>query len=198
MLTTLRVHGKVGVDQVSQFNHICQVIAEQGYEVRIVFNTSWNSRGVENIQADLVDAGFTHPSMLWGTTATNEGGGYLVRRWFDEHPEFIGCPYLILDDGTRGYDELWCRLIYTNYKAGLTGREAEISVQIVKRGIDQTQERLQAIQNIHHWCEKFYERTRVSNEWTDEKAARVLRERYDLIGRVAFDPDFMKKARLEA
>ena len=162
-------------------------------DLEIVLNSAWNAFGVEKVRADFKAAGFETPKSIIGTTARNCGGGFPVRKYLIDN-DIEGIPYIIIDDGTHNYGEMWCRLARCDGRKGFTTevlRRAEDLVFKCARPLEQRDREMAASFILEHtvWLSKA--------SWLSEEQKRhYIAADFDIATHCLTTPDFMEAAML--
>ncbi len=84
--------------------------------LKVVFNTAWNIKPLDEMRHLFIEAGFRHHSgRLLDQTDSSEGGQAPIQRWFKKHGNQR---YAILDD-TSNYEAMTCNLVQCSHLSGL-------------------------------------------------------------------------------
>jgi hypothetical protein len=165
------------------------------YQYRIVFNTSWNARSMDEMRDLFVQAGFKgHPDMLHGQTNSCAGGGNPVRQYLLDH-DLVGSPFIIIDDETHNYDELWCRLIQCDGTKGFDDKAQNAANELIWKAVkpNNDRDRRIAIEHLTEECFRLAQRT----PWLKpEQREKYLRRTLDLMAQCHLVEDFLTAAML--
>lgn len=124
-------HGKISEENVVNLNSLISSVGADN--VKVVFNTAWNCHSLEKMIFFLEEKGFRYSKCLFSQTEGCAGGGKLVRDWLLKN-DYVGSPYVIVDDGTN-QGVSFGRYVHCDPKVGLTNYDAWIGANILKSGI---------------------------------------------------------------
>lgn len=185
-------HGKIEKAFIKRLNEFCR--GGWHHHIHIVFNTAWNERPTEAICADLVAHGFQYPHMVFGQTDSCGGGGDPIRRWLKTH-DAVGSKYVIFDDSTRNYGEMWGRLVWIKGGQGLRQKDVNKALDILWRDIEEARERERTVTHLVERVTWLAAETPWLSRQDREKA---IYETLDLIGHILTMENFLEAAYLKA
>jgi len=168
------------------------------WEFRVVFNSAWNIHSMKDMVAAFVKAGFGHHShCLFDQTNSSHGGGGPVRDYLTENG-LVGHPFMIIDDETRDYGEMWCRLIRCDGKRGFDVNRVKAAIDLfykVTRRPNEDRDRGLAVSHLIEHCHWLAAET----PWlTAEQRKGYISADLDLVAHCLTVPEFRVKAMLEA
>lgn len=162
-----------------------------GRQCRIVINSAWNAKGLDEVTDRLAEAGLD-PTLIHDTTGSYQGGGEPVRRYLIEN-DLVGSPYLILDDSAHNYFEMWCRLVKVDGNKGFD-KGAAVAFDSVLwdcwRGLPERKERQKAVQAILEECDQL---SKAKHLPADDKPS-AIKALTDLLPYILTVPRFRKRA----
>jgi hypothetical protein len=184
-------HGKLNPELVG---HIGRLIQRHRFDTQIVFNTAWNTNTLDEMKVMFTAAGFKHPECLVGQTSSTRGGGHPIREYLIEN-DLIGTPFIIIDDSTHDYGEMWCRLIACNGSKGFDKIALkEATEQMWHSSPNESRDRHAAIDRLLRDCHRLARRC----PWlTDEQRQGYIRRNLNLIEHCLLVPDFLVAAYLK-
>lgn len=183
---------KLGIEKalVAELNLLLSIWSTHTY--RIVFNTAWNIHTMDYMRATLAAAGFKHPKYLHDQTSSTAGGGGPVRQYILDH-NLIGEPFIIIDDSTHDYGEMWCRLLHIDGTKGLTKATRQQAGDLIWRACSphENRDRKQAVNGLMAECWRLANHT----PWLDpSQREKEIRLTLDLMAHCLTVPDFLGAA----
>jgi len=184
-------HGKLDPKLVANLNTLMV-----SRNLQVVFNSAWNVYGIEQLRKDFVTAGLTRPMDLIDTTARYSGGGDLVRKYLIEH-DLVGTPFIIIDDGTQNYGEMWCRLAVCDGRKGFNNEvlaRADFLAGKCWQPDEERDRKMAATYLMEHamWLA-------FKTKWlTIEQRQHYIAASFEIATHCLTDPDFMEDAMLVA
>jgi len=161
--------------------------------LQIVFNTAWNLHPLNDMRDWLVDAGFEHPKRLHGQTAACSGGGNLVRRYLTDN-DLVGTPFIIIDDSSHDYNEMWCRLIKCQGRRGFDEDRRRLANDLIwkARAPVEQRDRKLAVSALVDNCFTLSK----ANYLSEEDKEKSIRLNLDLATHCMLSTDFLVRAHL--
>lgn len=184
-------HGELNPELVG---HLGQLLQRHRFDAQVVFNTAWNTNTLDEMKAMFTAAGFKHPEVLVGQTSSNAGGGHPIREYLIWN-DLIGTPFIIIDDSTKDYGEMWCRLIVCDGSKGFDKVALkEATEQMWHSNPNESRDRHAAIDRLIIDCHRLARRT----PWlTDEQRQGYIRRNLNLIEHCLLVPNFLEAAFLK-
>jgi len=165
-----------------------------GRHIEVVFNTAWNVHDLDYMKKAFTEAGFRYPDQLTGQTNSCGGGGDPVRDYLIDN-DLVGTPFIIIDDGTKNYGEMWCRLIRCDGHRGFREVEYKAASDLTwkARNPNEPRDRRLAVDHLvehTHWLA-------TKNPWLDDVQRRAaVAANLDLVAHCLLVPDFLEAALL--
>jgi len=183
-------HGQLDPDLVEELN----TLLNSWGRPKVVMNTAWNIRPLEEVREELVATGFKYPDLLVDQTGSTAGGGGPVRRYLLDN-DLVGTAFIIIDDGTHDYGEMWCRLVVCDGHKGFIEKRRKYASDLIWKARNPNEERDRRLATGHivehcHWLAE-------KATWlSPEERIRYIRAELDIAAHCMTDPLFMERALL--
>jgi hypothetical protein len=122
--------------------HLNRILAET--EARLVISSAWRylvhsgAMTLDGFTYMLITHGIVCHDRLAGVTCRDEEAGprgAQITRWLDQHPRRIEGPaYVVIDDEDAGMTDAGHPLVRTDGRVGLTHRDADAAIAILRLG----------------------------------------------------------------
>jgi len=158
--------------------------------VEVVLHTS-RTMSIADTRALFTRKGFKFPERIIGRTCCTGGDG--VRQYLIEH-KLVGHKFIIIDDETHDYGELWCRLIVTDGRIGITAATyTEFRELYYRYKVCEEKERTSAVNHLISYCHWLAKTSFLSEKDRQQR----IRYHLDIVQQCLTVPNFLERAFLK-
>jgi len=98
-------------------------------DLKIVISSAWRAHGIDSVKTDLQANGIDKNKVVDCTGFENGQRGYQIQCWLDRNP---GVTNMVILDDSSDMCELMSKLVKTNPFVGLTDKNIEQAIEVLK------------------------------------------------------------------